>query len=348
MKYFTSFGCVLLGVFGLSSAPRSVHAQDPAAPAPAPAPRTAPAPAPAEPVQAPAPGALPPTEPAGTAPGDPASAAEPIPAAPPGAAPTEPASPGADAAQSADKGQVAAEGAKPASREPRTWQIPAVGPETAEDDPAPGVFSGQLGSHQDHWIAWLGVRNDYVRDANFDLFAGNDALTVFSVGGGRTVWTSGNLSLAALGLWEIGSKGEDIRGNETSLRVQRLQVAPEVRYHLHYRVHGFGRLGLGAEHLHATIEDELSGGELVSNSWAFVGDLAAGAAVQFVGSPSGERRQPRGWILAEGGYALATSSSLSFEPSSDDASVPERAEAEDLGELNLSAPFFRLALRGTY
>jgi len=156
---------------------------------------------------------------------------------------------------------------------------------------------------------------------------------------------SGNLRVAALGLWEIGSRSADTRGNEASLRVQRLELAPEVRYHLHYRLYGFGRLGLGAEHLHAALANELFNGDLVSNSWAFAGDLAGGAAIQFAGNAAGEKRRPRAWLVAEGGYALTSSTTLDFEG---DDGGPERAASQELGDLNLSAPFFRLALLGTY
>jgi hypothetical protein len=242
-----------------------------------------------------------------------------------------------------------AKGSKPAQPESeaaaRTWQIPVTAPNATEDSEEVAGFSGKLGSHQDHWFVWLGVRNDYVRDATYDLFAVNDALTVFSAGGGRTVWVSGDLSLAALGLWEIGARSAETRGNDMSLRVQRFELAPEVRYHVHYRVYGFGRLGLGAQYTHATIDDELFNGELVSNDWAFAGDLSGGAAVELFGPPSGEERKPRAWFVAEGGYALATNTTLSFAPGS---GAPERTEPEELGELDLSAPFFRLALLGTY
>jgi hypothetical protein len=194
----------------------------------------------------------------------------------------------------------------------------------------------------------MGVRNDYVRDASFDLFASNDALTVFSVGAGRTVWVSGDFSLAALGFWEIGSKSEHTRGNEASLRVQRFEVGPEARYHFHYRVYGFGRLGLGAEYIHASLENGLFQDELVSNSWMFAGELTGGAAAQIFGDPAGENKKPRLWFVGEGGYALTSATTLSFAPAAGSSGAPERSAADDLGELGLSAPFFRLSVAGTY
>ncbi|HEY6727250.1 MAG TPA: hypothetical protein VI197_24620 [Polyangiaceae bacterium] len=335
MKYFTRFGCASLGVLGLLGAPRWARAQDAGAPAETPAP-TPSTPAPASGTSGAADDSAPAAEPAATAPELPAQ-----PASEPAPAETERQQPAASAQDS--------KGAKPAgskSEAPaRTWQIPVAAPSNTEDSEAVAGFSGKLGSHQDHWLVWLGIRNDYVRDATYDMFADDDALTVFSVGGGRTVWVSGDLSLAALGLWEIGARSAETRGNDMSLRVQRFELGPELRYHFHYRFYGFGRLGLGAQYTHATIDDELFNGELVSNDWAFAGDLSGGAAVELFGPPSGEQRKPRAWFVAEAGYALVTNTTLSFSPGS---GAPERAASEELGELDLSAPLFRLAVLCTY
>lgn len=346
MKYFTRFGCAALGVLGLLGLPRAVLAQDATAPAEGRAPEPPPSPSTSEPTSSPAPDA-------GTAPEERRPATEPAPeTSDPTSSPAPAAAPpvvGSDPQPAAEQDDAKADKPTPADSAAgaRTWQIPVAAPGTAsESETVPG-FSGVLGSHQDHWFVWLGVRNDYVRDATYDLFATNDALTAFSVGGGRTVWTSGSLSVAALGLWEIGARSAETRGNDMQLRVQRFELAPEVRYHLHYRVYGFGRLGLGAQYTRATIDDELFNGELVSKDWAFVGDLTGGAAVQVLGVPSGEQRKPRAWLVAEGGYALATDTTLSFTPAPD-GDAPERARSEELGALDLSAPFFRLAVRGSY
>lgn len=347
MKYLSSLGSAACAFVVSMCLPPLAYAQGSAAPDPAK--ERAPVEAPAKD----APQASPNGAPAAATPAP--AAALPAAPAPAGAAAAEPAAVTPESpAPAATAPKPAPEKPAPASEPSRasaasTEVAPAVpvaaaatAPEAAE---ATDGFSGHLGTHQDHWFAWLGVRNDYVHDSTFDLFADNDALTVFSVGAGRTVWATGNLSVAALGLWEVGSRSADTRGNEMSLRVQRLELAPEVRYHLHYRLYGFGRLGLGAEYVHGTLTNELYNGELVSSSWAFAGDLAGGAAIQFVGNAAGEKRRPRAWVMAEGGYSLVTSTTLSFEA---DDSGPERAASDELGDLNLSAPFFRLALLGTY
>lgn len=332
MKRLPAFEAGLFGVAWLVAPPALAQAAAPTPPVP-----------PAASVASQA------TTPPGARVADPAPAVggEP-PAAPPAEPEAKPSNPSEPSAEAPADGSP--EPANPQSA-PTTSAAPAFAlpaPASPEDNPAARGFSGKLGSHQDHWLAWIGVRNDYVRDASFDLFASNDALTVFSVGAGRTVWVSGDFSLAALGFWEIGSRSEDTRGNEASLRVQRLEVGPEARYHLHYRVYGFGRLGLGAEYLHATLENGLFQEELVSNSWMFAGELTGGAAFQIFGDPAGENRKPRLWLTGEGGYALTSEATLSFAPASGGGGAPERSEADDLGELGLSAPFFRLAVAGSY
>lgn len=326
MKRLTSFEARLLAAAWLVSQTALAQAEAPASTTPPKAAAAVPA-APTTPAgdSAPAPA--------------PAVASEP-PAAPPAQPEAKPSSPAPVPPEAAPAAQPA-----PATSAAPAYALPAAAPEDSEPPPA---FSGKLGSHQDHWFAWLGARNDYVRDASYDLFAPNDALTVFSVGAGRSVWVSGNFSVAAFGLWEIGAQSDITRGNEMYLRVQRLEVGPEARYHLHYRLYAFGRLGLGAEYIHTSLKNGLFQGELVSNSWMFASELTGGAAVQVFGDPAGENRKPRLWFVADGGYALTSATTLSFAPESGDESAPERAEADELGELGLSAPFFRLAVAGSY
>lgn len=229
----------------------------------------------------------------------------------------------------------------------------AVTPETASaaapaDTPAVESFSGELGAHQRHMFLWLGVRNDLVRDSNFDQFAVNDSLPAFSLGAGAVVWTSHRLSLAAFALWEVASRNSEVRGDRTELTIQRLGVGPELRYHLHYRVYAFGRLGVGAARNKATRRSSLFDGELVSKSWVFSSALSAGAAVEVLGSPAGELRKPRAWLVADAGYALTSSASLDYEPDPDSSGIPERTETYHAGELSLNAPMFRLAFAGSY
>src|SRR5688572_5946700 len=200
MKRFAWFEAGLFGAACWVTQPALAQAQEPAPPAP-------PAAAPAAPEATTTPAAESVTGPAPVVAGE-----------PPATLPAEP-----EAKPSSPPVSAGAEAPSAAAPAPATSAAPvAVAAAAApQDSETRAGVSGKLGSHQDHWLAWIGVRNDYVRDASFDLFASNDALTVFSVGAGRTLWLSGNFSLAALGFWEIGSRSEDTRGNEMSLRVQR-------------------------------------------------------------------------------------------------------------------------------
>ena len=210
------------------------------------------------------------------------------------------------------------------------------------------TYSGPLGSHQRHFSAWLGVRNDYVRDAHYDLFATNDALTAFSLGISGVVLTQGNFSLAVLGLWETGSRDASARGDKTEFRVHRLEAGAEGRYHLGYRAYLFGRLSLGPSYTRANMVSSVAGGELVSKDWLFSSAATLGGAFRLFGDADGVRRHPRLWLVAEGGYALAGDTELRFEPADADESFPARAQPQELGAMNLSAPLFRAALAFSY
>lgn len=222
-------------------------------------------------------------------------------------------------------------------------------PETLDgviDEPP---YSGPLGTHQRHLFAWMGVRNDYVRDERFDMFGSNDAFTAFSLGVGAVTLSVGELSLAQVLFWETAGKEADARGDNTDLRVHRFELGPELRYHLHYRLYGFARLGVGAQYSKAVIESQLTGSEFAAKDWVFSSSLTGGVAVQFFGPTSGELRAPRGWFVADGGYALSSDASLNFRPTdSGSRASPERAQMDDFGTLGFSAPLFRLALAGSY
>lgn len=238
------------------------------------------------------------------------------------------------------------EQAAPAGASPAASPVVSSASEPGPVDEAP--YSGPLGFHQEHWFAWLGVRNDYVRDERFDMFGTNDAFTAFSLGAGRVAISLGELSVAGVLLWETAGKEADARGDATDVRVHRFELGPELRYHLHYRFYGFARLGLGAQYSKAVLSNELTGSEWVAKDWAFSSELTGGVAVQFFGAASGETRLPRGWFVAEGGYALSGDASLRFEPSREGSRVPERAQEQDFGALSFNAPLFRLAVAGSY
>ncbi len=239
-------------------------------------------------------------------------------------------------------------GVRPEQTVQERFAVPQPMNQAPEMDAPEPPYSGPLGSHQQHFILWLGLRNDYVRDERFDMFASNDSLVAFSMGVGSTVFSAGNLSLAALGIWETGSREAEARGDATKFRVHRFELAPEVRYHLHYRAFAFARLGLGTSYVKALRHSQLAATDRIAKDWLLATDLTLGGAFRLFGDPSGQRRAPRVWFIADGGYALTSSMQLEFEPDPQDSSSPERSQPQDLGSLNLRAPLFRLAVAGTY
>ena len=335
------------------SAPKLLVAQPAPAPAPSPAPPEAPTPAqsaqnPAE-APAPAPAPAPAVGEAGTPDAEelaPASSAEGASAPPPlepQAAESSPTPPGAQPQQAVIQASPA-----PNAERPPAARVDAGYPQPALDDVVEEPYTGPLGYHQKHLLFWVGVRNDFVRDDRFDMFATNDAMVAFSAGGAATLLSLGDLSLAGFGYWEFGSRSADVRGEDTNIRLNRLELGPELRYHLHYRLYGFSRLGLGATKMRATRDNEVSNTEMIAEDWVLSGDLTAGGAYRLFGGASGEKRSVRVWFLAEAGYSLVSRASLVFGPADGQRNVPERTQPDDFGELDLSAPLFRLSVAATY
>ena len=280
------------------------------------------------------------------------SAAEKAEAEPPAPAPTPQASETGSAGgalqageQAGPLGNATTSGASGEMPLPAYQASTVQSPEGAVDELS---YDGPLGSHQQHLFAWIGFRNDFVRDERFDMFASNDAFPAFSLGVGGAVLSAGNLSLAGVLFWETAGREADARGDSTDLRVHRLELGPELRYHVHYRSYGFTRLGLGAQYSKAVMRNQLARTEFAAKDWVFSSELTGGIAVQFFGKASGEGQTPRGWFVAEGGYALSSEASLEFEPTEEPSGAPERSQNRDFGTLSFRAPLFRLAVAASY
>jgi hypothetical protein len=199
-----------------------------------------------------------------------------------------------------------------------------------------------MGTHQEHWLVGIGLRENFVAHSGFDPFSTNNVLPQFSVDAGRVLFASGRLSFAALALFDYGSVKANARGLNTSLSVARITAAAEGRYHFWRRFYLFGRIAPGALYSGATLSDPIAGGDQQSNAWAFATDLSLGAAVEFAGEARGASNRPRGWLGLDGGYGWAQASKLAFEPSGDDANRPARLEPVALGELAVRGGFFRV------
>jgi len=232
--------------------------------------------------------------------------------------------------------------APPASTPPSTTAQPANPMKPVVPDEPPHPDDGRMGTHQEHWVVGIGLRENFVASSGFDPFSTNNVLPQFSVNAGRVLFASGRLSLAALALFDYGSVKANARALDTSLSVARVTAAAEGRYHFWRRFYVFGRVAPGALYSGATLSDPIAGGEQHSNSWAFATDLSLGAAVEFAGEARGASNRPRGWIGLDGGYGWAQASKLAFKSSGSDANAPARLEPVDLGELAVRGGFFRV------
>jgi hypothetical protein len=71
-------------------------------------------------------------------------------------------------------------------------------------------------------------------------------------------------------------------------------------------------------------------------------DATAGVAVEVFGYRSGQRRTPRLWVTAEGGYGWTASNRLALEPE-ESGSAPQRFAPLELPDsLSLSGPLFKV------
>jgi hypothetical protein len=306
----TGFASALTCLFVLAG---SALAQ---APAPAaPTPPVAPV-APAAPPAAPAPG---PEQPAVS----PAAAETPAPPADPAAPPPQPQPPG-----------VVLPPPPPPQAEP------APSPEPAMVDEPELPDDGSLGRHQQQLFVSAGMRTSFISDAGFDPFSDTDALNQFALHLGAVVFTSGSLSVAALGGWDYGKAEGTARGSSTELNLHRLWVGAEGRYHVLRRLYGYGRLAPALIQSSATLQDSVAGSTREASSWVFGADVSLGAAYELFGHQNGAVERARGWLALEGGYGWAASSDLMLEADADTA--PVRTAALDLGELALRGPFLRV------
>jgi hypothetical protein len=294
-------------------------------------------------------------EPSASAPAAAPSAAAPVP--PTSAPPSEPGPPAATppnpppaaAPEPAPASEASQADAAPPSVMFEAQQTGPQGPRPPRDTNQ--IDDGKLGTHQEHWLVGMGLRESFVTHRGFDLFSSNNALPQFSLSAGRTLLVSGQLSLAALLGWDWGTVEDHARGEPTSLTVNRLTLGAEGRYHVWRRFYAFGRVAPGALHSAATIHDAVAGVDSASSDWLFATDLSLGAALEFAGDNRGASSRPRGWIGAEGGYGWAQASKLSFRPDSGatpGAAPPVRLEPLNLGELAVRGAFLRLTATLTY
>jgi hypothetical protein len=218
-------------------------------------------------------------------------------------------------------------------------------PSTPEAPPV--VDDGLMGTHQDHFHLGFGIRSSFIPNEGYDLFSKDNDLTQISLSFGRTVLAMGDTSFDASVLYDWGPSDGTARGAETSLRVNRISLGLEGRYHLFRRLYVFGRLAPGALRFDADIRDRGAGVLRESGGWLFSADLGGGVAFEVIGEPRGMSNRPRGFVLADGGYGWTSSSALEFLPAEGEQ-PPARLAPLDLGELALRGGYFRVAAAITY
>lgn len=287
-----------------------------------------------------------PTSPAAAAsPGAPAPGASTSPDATPAPAASAPTSLSAAAAkeQDADDDERAdsAAPARPATP-PAAVQEPRHAPQHRVPDEPMHPDDGRMGTHQEHWLVSIGLRENFIAHSGFDPFSTNNVLPQFSVNAGRVLFASGPFSFAALALFDYGSVKATARGADTSLNVSRVTAAAEGRYHFWRRFYVFGRVAPGALHSGATLKDPVAGVDQQANAWAFASDFSLGAAVEFAGEARGASSLPRGWLGLDGGYGFAQSTKLALKSAGNDANAPARLEPVALGDLAVRGGFFRV------
>jgi hypothetical protein len=214
-------------------------------------------------------------------------------------------------------------------------------PPAVPDDPR-RMDDGLMGTHQEHWLIGVGLRETFVTNAGFDPFSTNNALPQVSIDAGRAFFASGPFSLAGLLVFDAGSVKATARGADTSLGVYRITAGAEGRYHFWRRFYVFGRIAPGALYSNATLTDPVAAVDRHSNSWAFTSDFSLGTAFEFAGEQRGASSRPRGWIGADGGYGWAQTTKLVFESNGSSASGPARPEPIRLGDLAVRGGFFRV------
>lgn len=203
-----------------------------------------------------------------------------------------------------------------------------------------------FGTHQEFWQWQLGVRAGFVGDSGYDPFAEGDGLVQFSLGGGRTVFSDGPFSLAAVALGDFGGGSESLRNEETDLSVLRLTLGPEARYHFFERLYVYGRVAPGALRSEASLRDSATGTRLSDAAWVAAVDGAVGIAFQVAGKRSPTTHKPRFWIAAEGGYGWAMDRDVELDSSSE--AGPVRIAPLELETLALRGPMFRVVATATF
>lgn len=206
-----------------------------------------------------------------------------------------------------------------------------------------------LGKHQEHTQASLGVRTSLVGAEGYDPYAENDVLTQGSLGLSHTLFADGDWSVAGAGGFDFGGSSSTVRGAHSELDLYRFSVAPELRFHLIPRLYLLGRVGPTLTRDRVKISDAATQADLSSAGWTFGFDSALGVAFEAIGKPSGNHQGVRGWIQLEFGYGWSAPREVNLEATGEDAAqAPQRVAGLDMPDLALRGPAAKLSVAASF
>jgi hypothetical protein len=209
-----------------------------------------------------------------------------------------------------------------------------------EDEAEVRADDGLLGSHQMHFFGAIGYRATRITSDGYQPFAKDQAFHQLSLAFGRVLFRDRALSFALAADWDYGASEANARGSVTTLHSNRLTLVPELRYHLLRRLYAFGKVGAGVAFVDAALGDSVTQSERESERVTFTVDPSVGLAYEVIGEPAGASRQPRVWVLLDGGYLFIPSVETVLANSS---GVPSRTEDHSFADLGLSGLTGRLS-----
>jgi hypothetical protein len=186
-----------------------------------------------------------------------------------------------------------------------------------------------------------GLKIGYVGTRGFDTYADSNTLPQFSLDATYMLWSSGRLGLAAGLGWDVGGRGDELRGLDTSLTIHRFLVPLEARVGLRPWVWAFGKVSPGAMLALAEIKDASSPQPLTASGWAFATDISAGATFAFGPRRKADRKSVRFLMTPEIGYSITSAAPLRPNPGREDDELLGSDQDTNLRSVALSGFFWR-------
>ena len=185
-----------------------------------------------------------------------------------------------------------------------------------------------------------GFKIGYVGTRGFDTYADSNTLPQFSIDATYMLWSSGRLGLAAGLGWDVGGRGDKLRGLDTSLTAHKFLVPLEARVGLKPWVWAFGKVSPGAMLALSEIKDGSSPQPLTASGWAFATDISAGATFA-IGPRKADRKSVRFILTPEIGYAITSAAPLRPNPGRDEDELLGADQDTSLRSVALSGFFWR-------